>query len=70
MIQKLVRRRKDKIKEYQRKRYQQVIQNKIEALQDKQVLFLISIRMSERALKLDNIRVNKKEFINLSNQLT
>ena len=53
---------KDKIKEYQRKRYQQLIQYKKEALQNKQVLFLLSIRMSEKTLKFDNIRVNKKEF--------
>ena len=53
---------KDKIKEYQRKRYQQLIQYKKEALQNKWVLFLLSIRMSEKTLKCDNIRVNKKEF--------
>ena len=33
-----------------------------EALQNKWVLFLLSIRMSEKTLKFDNIRVNKKEF--------
>ena len=53
---------KDKIKEYQRQRYQRLIQSKKEALQNKQVLFLLSIRMSEKTLKFDNIRVNKKEF--------
>ena len=53
---------KDKIKEYQRKRYQQLIQYKKEALQNKWVLFLLSIRMSEKTLKFDNIRVNEKEF--------
>ena len=53
---------KDKIKEYQRKIYQQLIQYKKEALQNKWVLFLLSIRMSEKTLKFDNIRVNKKEF--------
>ena len=50
------------IKEYQRQRYQRLIQSKKEALQNKQVLFLLSIRMSEKTLKFDNIRVNKKEF--------
>ena len=45
---------KDKIKEYQRKRYQLLIQYKKEAL--------LSIRMSEKKLKFDNIRLNKKEF--------
>ena len=52
----------DEIKEYQRKIYQQLIQYKKEALQDKFVLFLLSIGMSEKTLKFDNIRVNKKEF--------
>ena len=61
-IQKLDKKEKDKIKEYQRKRYQQMIQYKKEALQSKWVLFLLSIRMSEKTLKFDNIRVNKKEF--------
>ena len=51
---------KDKIKECQRKRYLQLIQYKKEALQNKWVLFLLSIRMSKKALKFDNIRVNKK----------
>ena len=37
----------DKIKEYQRKRHQQLIQYKKGALQNKWVLFLLSIRMSE-----------------------
>ena len=32
------------------------------ALQNKRVLVLLSIRMSEKTLKFDNIRVNKKEF--------
>ena len=49
---------KDKIKEYQIKRYQQLIQYKKEALLNKWVLFLLSIRMSEKTL----ISVNKKEF--------
>ena len=51
---------KDKIKEYQMKRYQQLIQYKKEALQNKCVLLLLSIKMSEKTLKFDNIRVNKK----------
>ena len=54
--------KKYKIKEYQRKRYQQLIQYKKESLQNKWVLLLLSIRMSENTLKFDNIRVNKKEF--------
>ena len=46
---------KDKIKEYQRQGYQKLIQYK------KEVLFLLSIRMSEKTLQFDNIRLNKKE---------
>ena len=61
-MQKLAKKEKDRIKEYERKRYQQVIQCKKEASQNKWVLFLLSIRMSEKTLKFDNIRVNKKEF--------
>ena len=53
---------KDKIKEYLGKRYQQLIQYKNKALQNKWVFFLLSIRVSEKKLKFDNIRVNKKEF--------
>ena len=53
---------KDKIKQYQRKRYQKLIQYKKEALQNNRVLLLLSIRMSEKTLKFDNTRVNKKEF--------
>ena len=53
---------KDKIKEYQRKRCLQLIHYKKEALQNKLVLFLLSIRMSEKTLKFNNIRLNKKEF--------
>ena len=53
---------KGKIKEYQRKRYQQLIQHKKVALQNKWVLRLLNIRMSEKIIKFNNIRVNKKEF--------
>ena len=53
---------KDKIEEYQRQRYQQLTQYKKEALQNKWVLFLLNIRMSEKTLKSYDIRVNKKEF--------
>ena len=62
LYENLSKEEKDKIKEYQRKRYQQLIQYKKEALQNKWVLFLLSIRMSEKTLKCGNIRVNKKEF--------
>ena len=53
---------KDKIKEHQRKRYQQLIQYKKEALQNKWALVLLNIRVSEKALKFNKIRFNKKEF--------
>ena len=53
---------KDKMKEYQGRKYQQLIQYKKQALQSKWVFFLLSIRMSEKTIKFDNIRVNKKEF--------
>ena len=49
----------NKIKGYQRQRYQQLIQYKKEALHNihnKWVLFLLSIRMSKKTLKLDNIK--------------
>ena len=39
-----------------------------EALQNKWVLFLLSIRINEKTLKFDNVRVNKKQF-NKSKQL-
>ena len=38
------------------------LQKKKATLQNKLVLLLLSIRMSEKTLKFDNIRVNKKEF--------
>ena len=50
---------KDKIKKYQRKRYQQLIQYKKEALQNELALFLLSIRMNEKTLRFDNIRDKK-----------
>ena len=53
---------KDQIKEYQRKKYQELIQYKKEGLQNNFCFFLSKIRMSEKTLKFDNIRVNKKEF--------
>ena len=50
------------MKDYQRKRYQPLIRYRKEALQNKLVLFLFSIRMSEKTLTLDNNSVNKKDF--------
>ena len=39
-----------------------------EALQNKLALFLLSIGVSENTPKFDNIRLNKKNSINLNNQ--
>ena len=53
---------KDKNKVYQRKRYQQLINYKKEALQKQMSFVLFSIRTSEKTLKFGSVRVNKKEF--------
>ena len=53
---------KNKIKEYHGKRYQQLIPYKKGALQNKLVLFLLSIKMSEKSLQFDNTTVKKNEF--------
>ena len=50
---------KDKIMEYQRKRHQQLIQYKKEALQNERALFLLNIRMIEKTLKFNNIRLKE-----------
>ena len=45
------------------KEYQELIQYKKEALKNKQIfLFVHSIIMSEKTLKFNNIKINKKEF--------
>ena len=46
---------KDKIKEYQRKKYQELVQHKKEALKLIFLFFLSIIRMSEKTLKFNNI---------------
>ena len=53
---------KDKIKEYQRKKYQELVQYKKEAL--KKIIFcsFLNIKNQWKKLKFNNIRVNKKEF--------
>ena len=54
---------KNKIKEYQKKRYQELIQYKKEALKNKLInLSGCNIIMSKKKLKSDNIKTNKKEF--------
>ena len=45
--------------EYQRKRHQQLIQYKKEALQTERALFLLNIRMIEKTLKFNNIRLKE-----------
>ena len=49
------------IEEYQRKRYQELVRYRKEALKNKQ-LFCLKIKMAEQTLQFDNIRVNKKKF--------
>ena len=39
-----------------------MMQYKNEALQNKRVLFLLCIKMSEKTSKFDSIRLNKKNF--------
>ena len=55
---------KNKIKEYQKKRYQELIQYKKEALKKNKSINLSvdNIIMGEKTLKCNNIKVNKKEF--------
>ena len=47
-----------------------MIQYKKEALKNNCVLFLLSIRMSEKTLKFDNIKLDKRNSINLNNRLS
>ena len=54
---------KDKIKEYRIKKYQQMIQYKKEALQKKTSFVFTQYKMSEKTLKFDNSRVDKKESL-------
>ena len=54
---------KNKIKEYQKKRYQELIQYKKEALKNKLInLSVHNIIMSEKTLKFINVKINKREF--------
>ena len=64
----LLKEEKVKIKGYQRKIYQQLIQYKKEASQNKWVSFFLSIRMSEKTLKFAILTLTKNNFINLRNQ--
>ena len=61
---------KNKIKEYQKKKYQELIQYKKEALKNKLInLPVHNIIMGEKTLKFNNTKINKKEF-HKSNQAT
>ena len=54
---------KYKITEYQRKTYQELVQYKKEALKKIAFcFFFLKQKMSEKTLKFNNVRVNKKEF--------
>ena len=54
---------KNKTKEYQKKRYQELIQHKKKALKNKLInLSVCNITMSEKTLKFNNIKINKNEF--------
>ena len=60
----------NKLKEYQKKRYRELIEYKKEGLKNKLInLSVCNIIMSEKTLKFNNIKVNKKNFINLNKQL-
>ena len=49
------------MKEHQKKRYQELIQYKKEALKNKQIILSVhNIIMNEKTLKFNNIRINKK----------
>ena len=53
---------KYKIKEYQKKRYQEFIQYKKEALKNKKIfLFVHNIIMSQKTLIFNSVKINKKE---------
>ena len=54
---------KNKIKEYQKKRYQELSQYKKEALKNKLINLPVGNRkMGEKTLKFNNIKVNKKRI--------
>ena len=59
---KLLEEENNKIKEYQKKRYQELVQYKKEALKNKLINLANNIIMGEKTLKFSNIKVNKKEF--------
>ena len=64
---------KDKIKEYQKKKKknQELVQYKKQALKINKVFyFFLNIKMTEKTLQFNNIRLNKKHFISFKNQLT
>ena len=59
----MLEQKKNKIKEYKKKRYQELIQYKKEVLKNKLINLPVgNIKMGEKTLKFNNIKVNKKEF--------
>ena len=57
--------KKKQLKEYQKKRYQELIHYKKEALKNRLIILSVgNIKMDEKTLKFNNIRINKKGFQN------
>ena len=71
IIQKLVRKRKKSKKKTQpeqvQKRERKNKSNNF--LTNKILIFLYSVKMSKKTLKCDNIKIDKKKFVSLNNQL-
>ena len=61
---------KDKIKEHQRKKYQELVQYKKEALQNKYIFVFSQYKKMSQKTKKFTIDLIRKNFINLSSQLT
>ena len=59
------REEKDKIKEYQRKKYQEMVQYKKEALKNKWFIFFLNIKMSEKRLKSNNIKLGYIKWVGI-----
>ena len=54
--------KKTRLKSTKEKNINNWFSTKKQALQNKWDLFLLCLRMSEKTLKFDNVKVNKKEF--------
>ena len=58
------------IEEYQKKRYQELIQYKKEAIKNSSIILSVgNVKMGEKTLKCNSIRVNKKECHKFKQQL-